>query len=140
MDAQRAFALAQFRAWGAEADTPVAYVTAVFAAMEDWARRPRWLGSGFTRLSLELAHMPGHPARVAARNHKREVEAWLRDELSRRGARHADTLAGQVQIMMEGAMCLALIRGDAACIAEAGQIAALLAADAAGSDPGPESR
>jgi AcrR family transcriptional regulator len=132
LDEQRAHALAQFRGWGAEAETPAGYVDAVFAAMEAWARRPSWLGSGFTRLSLELAHMPGHPARVAARQHKREVAAWLRDELSRRGAPHADALAGQVQILMEGAMCLALIRGDPACIAEAGRIAAMLASDETG--------
>jgi hypothetical protein len=69
---------------------------------------------------------------VAARQHKQEVVAWLRGELSRRGARHADALAEQVQIVMEGAMCLALIRGDPACIAEAGRIAALLASDETG--------
>ncbi len=129
LDEQRAHALAQFRAWGAEAETPAGYVGAVFAAIEAWARRPHWLGSGFTRLSLELAHMPGHPARIAARQHKQEVAAWLCDELSRRGARDSAALAGQVQIVMEGAMCLALIRGDPACIAEAGRLAAILAAD-----------
>ena len=139
LDEQRAHALAQFRAWGAEAETPEGYVGAVFAAMEAWARRPHWLGSGFTRLSLELAHMPGHPARVAARNHKREVAAWLRDELSRRGTLHAKTLAGHVQIVMEGAMCLALIHGDPACIAEAGRLATRLAIEASGAETGQES-
>jgi AcrR family transcriptional regulator len=129
LDAQHALALAQFRAWGAEAETPAGYVAAVFAAIEDWARRPRWLGSGFTRLSLELAHMPGHPARVAARRHKQAVAAWLRDELARRGARHADVLADQLQVLMEGAICLALVRGEASCIATAGRIAAALVAE-----------
>jgi AcrR family transcriptional regulator len=139
LDEQRALALAQFRAWGAEAETPAGYLTAVFAAIEAWARRPRWLGSGFTRLSLELAHMPGHPARAAARNHKREVAAWLRDELSRRGAQRPEALAEEVQIVMEGAMCLALIRGDPACIAEAGRLAARLAADRSDAETSQES-
>jgi AcrR family transcriptional regulator len=136
LEEQRALALTQFRAWGAEAETPAGYVGAVFTAMEAWARRPYWLGSGFTRLSLELAHMPGHPARVAARQHKREVAAWLRDERSRRGAPGSEALAEQVQRMMEGAMCRALIRGDPACIAEAGRIAAMLAS----AETGPAAR
>jgi AcrR family transcriptional regulator len=127
LDHQHALALAQFRAWGAEAETPAAYVAAVFAALDAWAQRPRWLGSGFTRLSLELAHMPGHPARIAARRHKQAVEAWLRDQLARRGAGRPDELALRVQLLMEGAMCLALIRGDPACIASAGQVAVALA-------------
>jgi AcrR family transcriptional regulator len=124
---QHALALAQFRAWGAEAESPAEYVAAVFAALEVWAKRPRWLGSGFTRLSMELAHMPGHPARTVARNHKRAVEVWLRDELARRGAPDADALALRVQLLMEGAMCLALIRGDPDCIASAGLVAVALA-------------
>jgi AcrR family transcriptional regulator len=127
LEHQHELAIAQFRAWGASAGTPADYVAAVFAALEAWARRPRWLGSGFSRLSMELAHMPGHPARQVARRHKQAVEAWLRQELVRLGAGSPDGLAVQVQLLMEGAMCLTLIRGDPACIAEAGRIAIALA-------------
>jgi len=34
-------------------------------------------GSGITRLALELADLPGHPARLIARRHKSEVHDWL---------------------------------------------------------------
>jgi AcrR family transcriptional regulator len=129
LEQQHEHALAQVRGWGASAETPALYLAALFAALEAWARRPRWLGSGFTRLSVELAHLPGHPARRAARRHKREVEDWVRGELDRLRAGHADELACRVLILIEGAMSLAVIHGDVGYIAVAGRIAVELAGE-----------
>lgn len=128
LDAQHALALARIGEWGrVGADSPADYVAALFLALEDWARRPHWLGSGFTRLSMELAHMPGHPARRAARRHKTAVEARLAVELARRGAPEAEALARRVLIVMEGGLCLTLVHGDASYLDEAGRAAAALA-------------
>lgn len=129
LEAQHDLALAQIRGWAAvEAASPAEYLAGLFSALETWARTPRWVGSGFTRLTMELAHLKGHPARHAARRHKAAVEDLLRGELEIRGATHPELLARQVALLMEGGMCLCLIQGDPAFVAEAGRAAVLLAA------------
>ena len=60
-----------------------AFLESLFGTLADWAARPRWEGAGFTRLVMELADRPGHPARLIARRHKAAVEAWLAAELGR---------------------------------------------------------
>ena len=130
LDAQHGLAMAQIQRWGAiEAAAPADYLAGLFAALEAWARTSGWLGSGFTRLTMELAHMPGHPARAAARRHKTAVEDWLRRELEVRGAADPETLARRVVILIEGGMCLSLIHGDPAIVGEAGRAAVALAAE-----------
>ena len=48
----------------------LAIAQAMFRDLAVWADRPRWAGSGFTRFAIELADLPGHPARLIARRHK----------------------------------------------------------------------
>ena len=53
----------------------------LFKEIADWAKRgsvgtmrwtgPHWTGSGFTRMAVELADLPGHPARTATRRTRR---------------------------------------------------------------------
>ena len=64
-------------------------VDALFAELARWATGPHFEGAGYTRLVMELADLPGHPARAVARRHKAVVEAWLADELARRGVADA---------------------------------------------------
>src|SRR6187402_3432401 len=53
-------------------------VCSFFEQLAGWATTaPRWSGSGFTRLVVELADLPGHPARALARRHKTATESWL---------------------------------------------------------------
>ncbi len=54
-----------------------------------------WLGSGFNRVMMELADMPGHPARLSASQHKKAVEAWLAAELNLRAVANLEELARQ---------------------------------------------
>ncbi len=35
---------------------------------------PGWMGSGFTRIVMELADRPGHPVHKIARAHKKAIE------------------------------------------------------------------
>jgi hypothetical protein len=62
---------------------------------------------------MELADLPGHPARVATRRHKSAVQAELARRLAACGACNADEVAAQLQMLLEGAMILMLIHGDA---------------------------
>ena len=63
-------------------------------------------------MAVELADLPGHPARVATRRHKAEVQAELARRLAACGVRRSEELAAQVQMLLEGAMVLMLIHGD----------------------------
>lgn len=80
-------ALARIRKWGVTMPEDLgAAIDGLFDGMARWASGPRYEGGGFTRVVMELADLPGHPARAVARRHKANVEAWLTGELERRGA------------------------------------------------------
>jgi AcrR family transcriptional regulator len=88
-------------------------IESFFGQLAGWASStPRWSGSGFTRLVIELADLPGHPARALARRVKGKTEDFLADKLSK--AKVADPVARACEIMLllEGAMALTLIHGQ----------------------------
>ena len=41
-------------------------LTTLFSELAKWSTKPNWTGPGFTRLVMELADLPGHPARAVA--------------------------------------------------------------------------
>jgi AcrR family transcriptional regulator len=128
LDHQHAYALARIKGWAkASAKTPEEFLAALFIQLEAWASKQRWMGSGFTRLTMELADLPGHPARRAAHQHKLAVEAWLAAELKRLGARRSRELARQIVLLIEGSMSLILIHGDPSYAKVAGRAASGLA-------------
>lgn len=57
---------------------------------------------------------PKHPAAGIAVQFKEQRRLWFRALLERLGARNADALATQLQILLEGALATALVRGDPA--------------------------
>ena len=81
----------------------------LFRELAVWADRPRWAGSGFTRLVIELADLPGHPARAIARRHKARLERCLGELLERSGVRQAAKLAREIWLLSEGAVSLILV-------------------------------
>ena len=50
---------------------------------ENWTARPGFAGAGFTRIVMELADLPGHPARAVAHRHKAAVELWYAELFSK---------------------------------------------------------
>jgi hypothetical protein len=75
---------------------------------------------------VELADLPGHPARKVARRHKALLESHFADVLANAGMGKgkARELARELWILAEGAMILILIHGDrtyANAAAEAGK-------------------
>lgn len=101
-------------------------VSAMFARLAAHARKPRWLGCGFTRAAVELASQPGHPAVVMAARHKQRFEAWLAEEFRSCGLADPAGVARQVMILLEGVIALALIHRDVAYARSAGDAAALI--------------
>lgn len=124
LEHQHGLALARFQGWAKGAKrTPKGFVRAIFEQLETWAARPAWRGSGYTRMTMELADMPGHPVRVVAHRHKAAVEDWLTAELRTLGVKRARQAARQIKLLSEGAMALALIHRDTSYIRDAGRAA-----------------
>jgi len=101
-------------------------VEALFADLADWSATKRWEGSGFTRLAIELADLPGHPARQIARQHKTTLEHYLAECLKGDGIADASAAAREVLLLLEGAMVMILIHGDRSYASAAGNAAQLL--------------
>jgi AcrR family transcriptional regulator len=127
LDAQSELAMQRIERWakGARGD-PGRVVEVVFAEFEAWAKQPGWLGSGFTRAAMELADLPGHPARAAARRHKAAVESWLADQFAQNGIGSSSEVARQVILLIEGCHSLLLIHGDTSYARSASVAARLL--------------
>lgn len=125
---QHLHALARIQRWCSEsAKSPEEFLAELFRELESWASEPKWLGSGFTRLTMELSDMPGHPARHAAHQHKLAIEDWLAAELKRLGAPHPKQLARQVALLLEGSLSLMLIHRDTSYAGVAAKAATRLA-------------
>jgi len=61
---------------------------------------------------LELADLPGHPARAVARRAKAVTEEWMMNLLTNGKVRSPRDRGQEVMLLMEGAMVLMLIHGD----------------------------
>jgi AcrR family transcriptional regulator len=101
-------------------------IETLFADLAAWSAAKHWEGSGFTRLSVELADLPGHPARRMARQHKAALERHLSDSLKRAGVPEAVTVAREILLLLEGTMVMILIHGDRSYAAAAARAASLL--------------
>ncbi|WP_338692561.1 helix-turn-helix domain-containing protein [Bradyrhizobium sp. 26S5] len=121
LEAQNELALATFG--DKLSGSPAAIIDGLFRDLAVWADRPRWAGSGFTRLVIELADLPGHPARAIARRHKALLETHLGDLLKRAGVREAHRRAREIWLLSEGAISLMLVHGDRAYAAAAADAA-----------------
>jgi AcrR family transcriptional regulator len=84
----------------------------LFAELAKWSKKPGWTGTGFTRLVMELADLPGHPARAVARRHKAAVEAWYAELFTKARITAPMERAREVALLAEGATALILIHGD----------------------------
>jgi AcrR family transcriptional regulator len=121
---QSALALGRFRRHEAgQMRDPGRIVSAIFADLDRWSRKPGWTGAGFTRIAMELADMPGHPARIAARQHKASMETWWTAALRNAGVSQSRARAREIVLLMEGTMAMILISGDRSYAAAAGAAA-----------------
>jgi AcrR family transcriptional regulator len=113
LEAQHHLAVAAFKTFGDRLDgSPEAIIDAMFNDLAVWSDRPRWAGSGFTRLVVELADLPGHPARSIARKHKAVLEEQLAAVFARAGLASPRDRAREIWLLCEGAISLILVHGD----------------------------
>lgn len=120
--------LALFQRWFAEADGDIGdRVRSIFTRLAASANRPGWKGCGFLRTSVELVNMPGHPAMIIGRAHKKRVEAWLASAFAEAGVTaSAQELARQVILLLDGAFSVVLLHRDPSYLVSAGDAAARL--------------
>lgn len=129
LEFHQTLAMEQIMKWGHRlTGSPQEAIALLFSNLARWTEEPRWHGSGFTRLAMELADLPGHPARAVARAHKRSLEHWLTEVFGRLGAVEPGELARQVHLLTEGATALTLIFGGRHHVEAAGRAAQTLAA------------
>ncbi|WP_424971068.1 TetR/AcrR family transcriptional regulator [Dinoroseobacter sp. S76] len=113
MDRQADLTLETVQTWcDPEAETATQFLDGLLVKLADWAGTPGWTGSGFTRLTLELSDLPGHPVRGAAARHKRMVQSWIAGELAARNVARPEASAEMFCTLLEGALVLTLIHGD----------------------------
>jgi AcrR family transcriptional regulator len=126
LERQHELALATFRTWTDRIrGKPEAIIGRMFDELHKWASQRDFFGSGFTRVAIELAEMPGHPARAIARRHKAMIEGLLAELFRNAGIRPARRRARQIYTLLEGATALMLVHGDkgyASAAAEAGKV------------------
>jgi AcrR family transcriptional regulator len=138
LDRQHDLALTRIRKYEERyGGDPGEIVDVLFAELGRWSEKPGWTGPGFSRMAMELADLPGHPARRAARRHKAEVERWYVEMFSRAGLTSPVECARQVALLVEGAAALILIHGDRSYADVAGRAARLLVQSAAGAPADP---
>jgi AcrR family transcriptional regulator len=89
---------------------------------------PSFRGCPYVNAVAELSD-PKHPAAGIALQFKEQRRQWMRVLLERLRANKADALATQLQLLAEGALSAALVRGDPA-LARAARAAAEVLIDA----------
>ena len=97
---------------GDDRSSAEALIRNFFSGLRRWAAAPDWRGSGFTRVAMELAWAPGHPARRAAATHKKIMQEELATALAAADAPEPEALAASLTLLSEGANALRLIHGD----------------------------
>jgi len=124
LEAQHALALAAFQTFGQRlAGSPETIIDKLFEDLAVWSDQPRWAGSGFTRLVIELADLRGHPARLIARRHKAMLEGHLADLLAKADVASPKERAREIWLLSEGAISMILIHGDRSYAAAAAEAA-----------------
>lgn len=123
--------LALFKRWFEETEGDIAEkVAGIFRHLAQSARNAKWKGCGFLRTSFELINLPGHPALVAARAHKKRVEGWLGSIFTEAGAGNdALPLARRIMLLLDGAFAVVLLHRDPSYMETAAETAARLIAD-----------
>lgn len=113
LDRQQELSFAQIRQYEDRyRGSPEEIVSILFSAFARWSAQAGWTGAGFTRIVMELADLPGHPARKAAHRHKMAVERWIAEILGRAEVASASERAKEIVLLIEGTNALILTHGD----------------------------
>ena len=108
---------------------PVEQILGAFDRLELTFAGDGFRGCPFVNAVAELGD-PAHAAHRIALTFKDERRIWFRDLLIRLGVAEPDALATQLQLLVDGAIVLALVRGDPQMARAAQNAARVLLRDA----------
>ena len=127
LEDQHQLALTTFKAWAHRlSGNAEKLVETMFAELAAWTGKASFAGSGFTRVVVELADLPGHPGRAIARRHKAMVEEFIADRFAEAGVALPRERAREIYLLLEGATALILVHGDPRYAVAAGKAAKML--------------
>lgn len=98
---------------------------AVFALLDTELADPAYSGSVFLAASTDYPD-PAHPVRLACKQHKAAVRAYLAELARDAGHARPDALAGQLLLLIDGAICARTLQDDRRAGSRARQAAAVL--------------
>ncbi len=117
------------RAVESRAKAPRQRLLAIFDALDEWFAGRDFSGCMFINASAEFAR-PDDPIHVAAAEHQRLVLAYVRELATAAGAKDAEALAQGIMLLMEGAIVMAHVAGQADAAKQARRAAKTLVAEA----------
>jgi AcrR family transcriptional regulator len=120
-----AYLRARFRHNALSDEPPEAQILAVFDRLGKVFGHPGFRGCPFVNAVAELGD-PSHAAGRIALEFKEERRQWFKALLERLHAKDPDSLAMQLQILTDGAIAAALVRGDPSVAAAARAAAKIL--------------
>ncbi len=127
LEDQHELALASFQTWlhrlSGDAEK---LIDTMFTELANWSAKPRFAGSGFTRVAIELTDLPGHPGRAIARRHKAMLESLVAELFAGAGIPSPRARAREIYVLLEGATALILVHGDRSYAVAAGEAAKIL--------------
>ncbi|MFQ5984519.1 MAG: TetR/AcrR family transcriptional regulator [Alphaproteobacteria bacterium] len=109
--------------------SPRERLLAMFDVLEEWFSGPEFAGCMFINASAEFGK-DDDPIHAASAEHKRLVFAYVRELATAAGAKNPEELAEQLILIMEGAMSLAHVTGQASVARQARKAAEILVARA----------
>jgi len=110
------------------ANSPKARLLAVFDALGEWFESPDFRGCAFINAAVEFPDAQ-HSARLASREHKQRVHAYLENLAMAAKMPQAAELAAQLALLIEGAIVTALVAPGPAPAQRARAIAQRILAD-----------
>ena len=120
-----AYLARRFVAPRASDKSPVEQILGTFDSLERRFSAKDFRGCPFVNAVAELKE-PAHAANKIALAFKEQRRLWFRDLLARLEVDDPDTLAMQLQILADGAIATALVRGDPKVARTAGEAARVL--------------
>ncbi|KVV34828.1 TetR family transcriptional regulator [Burkholderia ubonensis] len=115
----------------ARGKTPRTQLLGMFDVLRDWFSQPDFHGCAFLNASGEIADADD-PVRIVARAHKARLLAFVRERLDALAddagieRRTLARVARQWLVLIDGAICVALVSGDATAARDARATAELL--------------
>jgi AcrR family transcriptional regulator len=102
----------RYRRWVGPTGSVIERTQRMFVHLAEVGANPNWRGCGFLRIACELADLPGHPACVAARTFKMDLEHLLRSMFEDEGWPNASELSRTLVVLLDGTIVQLLIHRD----------------------------